>query len=89
MQLHEERQSKVEGAAEDNGKPKNSFQGKPRRKSGKKSRFLQKAKKFAKQGRLGRGFEVDTETYNYFVTVLDLCQKNEFDTPEDRGIIDN
>jgi len=81
MQLIEDQQV-PEGTA----KSKGSFAGKPRRKSGKKSRFLQKAKKFAKQGRLGKGFEVDTDTYNYYLTVLDLCQKNEFETTEDRGI---
>ena len=58
---------------------------KRKRKSGKNSRFLQKAKKFGKQGKLGHGHEVDTDTYNYFLRVLELFNKNEFETDEERG----
>jgi len=59
--------------------------GKGKRKSGQRSKFMAKAKKFAKQGRLGRGFEIDKDTYDYFLRVLELSQKNEFEAEEDRG----
>ncbi|OXA37661.1 Nucleolar protein 9 [Folsomia candida] len=84
MQLKEEVTESGGGGgsgAPKGGRPK--F-GNTKRKSGQKSRLLQKAKKFAKQGRLGRGFEVDTETYNYFVQVLELWQKNAFESDEER-----
>jgi hypothetical protein len=56
-----------------------------KRKSGKKSRLLTKAKKFLSQGKLGRGFEIDKETYNYFLRVLELWQKQEFKDEDERG----
>ncbi len=34
---------------------------------------------------LGRGYEVDSETYNYFLQVLEIWQKNEFSSDEERG----
>ena len=58
---------------------------KPKRKSGQKSRFLQKAKKFGKQGKLGRGYEIDSDTYNYFVKIQELCQKDEFETEDEKS----
>jgi hypothetical protein len=59
--------------------------GKVRRKNGKASKFMQRAKKFAKQGKLGKGFDIDTETYNYFLSVLDLSRKNEFENEDEKG----
>ncbi len=48
----------------------------------KKKSFLQKAKKFGKRGRFGQGQDVDRETYNYFVQVLDTFEKEDFDDEE-------
>ena len=41
------------------------------RKRKKKKSFLQKQRKFGKSGRFGRGREIDRETYDYFVRVLE------------------
>ena len=42
----------------------------------KKKSFAQKMKKFGKQGRFGKGQEIEASTYNYFVQVLEnLNQK--------------
>jgi len=55
-----------------------------------KSGFFAKAKKFGRQGKLGRGFEVDQDTYSYFLQVLEFCHKNEFENDEDRDtLVDN
>ena len=43
----------------------------------KKKSFAQKMKKFGKQGRFGKGQEIEASTYNYFVQVLEnLNQKS-------------
>ncbi|ODM99181.1 Nucleolar protein 9 [Orchesella cincta] len=46
--------------------------------------FLKRAKRFEKQGKFGRGHEVDSETYGYFVRILDVLRQNEFETDEER-----
>ncbi|CAL8118559.1 unnamed protein product [Orchesella dallaii] len=53
-------------------------------KPGGKRSFLKRAKRFEKQGRFGKGHEVDSETYGYFVRILDLLRQNEFETDEER-----
>ena len=55
------------------------------RKRKKKKSFLQKAKKFGKQGRFGKGHNIDSNTYNYFVQVLGTLDKNDFEDQEARG----
>lgn len=67
-----------------NSEPGNSAD-RPFRKRKRKSGFFSKAKKFGKQGKLGRGYEIDSETYSYFLNVLELCQKNEFENDEDKS----
>lgn len=53
---------------------------------GKKKRsFLTKARKYAKKGVYGRGKDIDEETYNYFVRVMERL-KEEFEDEEDKGI---
>ena len=37
----------------------------------KKKTFLQRAKKFGKSGRFGKGREIDRETYDYFLRVFE------------------
>lgn len=51
---------------------------------GKRS-FLKQVKRFGKQGKLGRGFQVDSETYSYFVRVYELLRKDDFENDEERG----
>lgn len=55
------------------------------KKPGGKRSFLQKAKKFGKQGKLGKGSQVDSETYSYYVRILELLRVDDFDTDENRG----
>ena len=50
----------------------------------KKKSFLQKAKKFGKQGRLGQGKNIDQDTYDYFVRVLENL-KQDFEDAEAKG----
>jgi nucleolar protein 9 len=56
------------------------------KKKKKKRSFLQQAKKFGKQGRFGKGQDIDANTYNYFVQVLSNLDKNDFEDEESRGI---
>ena len=52
---------------------------------GKKKRsFLYKARKYGKKGMYGRGKNVDEETYNYFVRVMERL-KEEFEDEDDKG----
>ena len=52
---------------------------------GKKKRsFLYKARKYGKKGMFGRGKNVDEETYNYFVRVMERL-KEEFEDENDKG----
>ena len=50
----------------------------------KKHSFLVKARKYGKKGLYGRGKNVDEETYNYFVRVMERL-KEEFDDDEEKG----
>ena len=54
------------------------------KKKSKKS-FLQKAKKFGKRGQFGRGKQVEKETYDYFVRVLEQM-KTPFEDDEAKGV---
>ena len=46
--------------------------------------FLYKAKKYGKKGLYGRGKNVEEETYNYFVRVMERL-KDEFEDDEEKG----
>jgi len=50
-----------------------------------RNKFLSNAKKFGQKGNFGKGFEVEVETFQYFLRVMDLFQKNAFDSEEDKG----
>lgn len=52
----------------------------------KKKSFMQKAKKFGKSGRFGRGFNINEKTYNYFLQVLETFDKNQFEDAEEKSI---
>lgn len=53
---------------------------------GKKKRsFLTKARKYGRKGLYGRGKNVDEETYNYFVRVMERL-KDEFEDEEEKGM---
>ena len=49
--------------------------------------FLQKAKKFGKQGQRGRGTEIDQDQYDYLVRVLERWREG-FETDEEKKIFD-
>ena len=66
----------------------------------KKKSFLSKAKKFGKSGRFGKGREIDKDTYDYFLRILEQipslfdtkssAEDPEEETEEDRRIfVDN
>lgn len=55
------------------------------KKKSKKS-FLQKAKKFGKRGQFGRGKQIEKDTYDYFVRVLEQM-KAPFEDEEAKGNI--
>ena len=57
----------------------------PKNKKKKKKSFVQKAKKFGKRGRFGQGREIDRETYDYFVRVMENHRAGEFDDKEAEG----
>lgn len=52
----------------------------------KKKSFLQKAKKFGKSGRFGKGREIDRETYDYFLRVFEQLNHGFEDDPETKDI---
>ena len=54
------------------------------KKKSKKS-FLQKAKKFGKRGQFGGGKQIDKDTYDYFVRVLEQM-KTPFEDDEAEGV---
>ena len=56
----------------------------PFKKKNKKS-YLQKMKKFGKKGQFGKGREIDKDTYDYFVRVLENLSKDEFEDDEAKG----
>lgn len=51
----------------------------------KKHSFLTKARKYATKGLYGRGKNVDEETYNYFIRVMERL-KEEFEDEEEKGL---
>uniref|UniRef100_A0A336MV57 CSON007740 protein n=1 Tax=Culicoides sonorensis TaxID=179676 RepID=A0A336MV57_CULSO len=54
----------------------------PFKKRGKKRKsFFQNAKSFAKKGSYGRGADVDQETYNYFLNIIEMLRSQ--DEPKD------
>ncbi|KAK3918271.1 Nucleolar protein 9 [Frankliniella fusca] len=48
-----------------------------------KKSFLQNAKGFGKKGKFGHGTQLDQDTYDYFIRVLELL-RGDFDNPEDK-----
>ena len=48
-----------------------------------KRSFLQRAKKFGKSGRFGKGREIDKETYDYFLRVLEQINRGFNDDEDD------
>ena len=55
------------------------------RKKKKGRSFLQKAKRFGKQGQRGKGTEIDQDQYDYLVRVMERWRQG-FDTEEERSI---
>jgi hypothetical protein len=51
----------------------------------KRKSLLQKAKKYGKKGKCGRGTHLNEDIYQYFVRVLELLQTNKFETEEEKG----
>lgn len=49
-----------------------------------KKTFLQNAKGFGKKGKFGHGTQLDQDTYDYFIRVLELL-KGDFENPQDKG----
>lgn len=45
-----------------------------------------KARKYGRKGLYGRGKNVDEETYNYFVRVMERL-KEEFEDEEEKGLL--
>ena len=62
------------------GEVNNTFRKKKKGRS-----FLQKAKRFGKQGQRGKGTEIDQDQYDYLVRVMERWRQG-FDTEEERGI---
>jgi nucleolar protein 9 len=48
-----------------------------------KKSFLKNARKYAKKGCYGRGSQLDSDTYNYFVRIMEAYREG-FDTDEDK-----
>lgn len=63
--------------------PQNTRGGKSHPK--KKRSFLVKARKYGRKGLFGRGKNVDEETYNYFVRVMERLRE-EFEDDEEKGL---
>lgn len=61
----------------------------PFRKKKKGRTFLQKAKRFGKQGQRGKGTEIDQDQYDYLVRVLERW-RGEWESDEEKAIfVDN
>ncbi len=57
-----------------------------RRNKKKRRSFIQTAKRFGKSGRFGRGREIDRDTYDYFVRVMENLRDGQFDDEEAEGL---
>ena len=55
----------------------------------KKKSYLQRAKKFGKSGRFGKGREIDRETYDYFVRILEQINVCNQDDEDFQVFVDN
>uniref|UniRef100_A0A6P7FTK4 Nucleolar protein 9 n=1 Tax=Diabrotica virgifera virgifera TaxID=50390 RepID=A0A6P7FTK4_DIAVI len=53
-----------------------------------KKSFLKNARKYAKKGHFGRGSQLDSDTYHYFVKILETYKEG-FDTDEDKQVFAN
>lgn len=49
-----------------------------------KKTFLQNARKYAKKGKYGRGSQLDTDTYQYFVKTMEVYKEG-FPSDEERS----
>ncbi len=58
---------------------------KPRLKKNKKRSYIQRAKKFGKSGRFGKGRQIDKDTYDYFIRVMENMREGAFDDKESEG----
>ena len=58
--------------------------GEKRRNKKKPKSFLQKAKKFGKRCQFGRGRQIDKDTYDYFVRVMETISRGDFNSEEDK-----
>ncbi|XP_040572320.1 nucleolar protein 9 [Lepeophtheirus salmonis] len=56
------------------------------RKKKKKRSFFQKAKKFGKQGRYGKGRSIDSDSYNYLLRVLETLNNQPFESSEEKVV---
>ncbi|QQP57540.1 Pumilio domaincontaining protein C14orf21like [Caligus rogercresseyi] len=52
----------------------------------KKKSFFQKAKKFGKQGRFGKGRSIESDTYHYLLRVLETLNNQPFESPEEKSV---
>ncbi|KAJ8952855.1 hypothetical protein NQ314_007461 [Rhamnusium bicolor] len=59
-----------------------------RNKRKKKKSFLKNARKYAKRGYYGRGSELDADTYQYFVRIMETYREG-FDNDEDKIVFAN
>ncbi len=51
----------------------------------KKRSYLQRAKRFGKSGRFGKGRDIDKDTYDYFVRVMENLRDGQFEDEESQG----
>lgn len=76
----------VEAMAEALGSQHGSNESRSRKSKRNKKSFLQRAKKFGKRGRFG-GDDLDKDTYDYFVRVLESLNKGDFEDAEAEGTL--
>lgn len=50
-----------------------------------KKSFLKNARKYGKKGCYGRGTQLDADTYQYFIRIMEVFKEG-FDTDEDKGL---
>lgn len=50
-----------------------------------KKSFLKNARKYGKKGCYGRGAQLDADTYQYFIRIMEVFKEG-FDTEEDKSL---
>ncbi|KAK9872389.1 hypothetical protein WA026_017847 [Henosepilachna vigintioctopunctata] len=53
-----------------------------------KKSFLKNARKYAKKGQFGRGTQLESDTYQYFVRIMEAYREG-FDNDDDKGVFVN